>query len=91
MADRGLLFWGQGAPGFEHRLLFLCQFDHAALGEELGQRDAEALADHLQCRHRGCRISVEDVGNCGLGQAGFDGKAVFAPVQFPNESQGQVP
>ena len=80
MADGVLLFGGEGAPCFEHRLLLLCQFDHAALGEELGQCDTEALADHFQCRHRGCRIAVEDVGNCGLGQAGFDGKAVFAPV-----------
>ena len=52
MADSVLLFGGEGTPCFKHRLLFLCQFDHAALGEELGQRDAKALADLLQCRNK---------------------------------------
>ena len=52
MADSVLLFGGEGTPCFKHRLLFLCQFDHAALGEELGQRDAKALADHPQCRNK---------------------------------------
>ena len=52
MADGVLLFRGEGAPGLKHLLLFLCQFDHAALGEELGQRDAKALADHPQCRNK---------------------------------------
>ena len=52
MADGVLLFRGEGAPGLEHPLLFLCQFDHAALGEELGQRDAKALANHPQCRNK---------------------------------------
>ena len=52
MADSVLLFRGEGVSGLEHRLLFLCQFDHAALGEELGQCDAKALADHLQCRNK---------------------------------------
>lgn len=59
MADGVLLFRGEGAPGLKHPLLFLCQFDHAALGEELGQRDAEALADHPQC----CNKQVIEKGN----------------------------
>jgi hypothetical protein len=66
MADRVLLFGEEGVPGLEHRLLFLCQFHHAALGKELGQRDAEALADHFQRCHGWRGVAVEDVGDRGL-------------------------
>lgn len=68
VGDQRFLARGELGPPLEHGHLLIGQFHQVTgRGEELRERDAEALADSVQGRDTGRSAAAEHIGNRGMG------------------------